>query len=74
LLWDEPTEGGWTGVIEEIAARLEALAREIAVVIAEQHLELALRVAETAHVLGRRRRRSRRLRAKSAVIRGWCGI
>lgn len=53
LLLDEPTEGVWIGVIEEIAERLETLAREIAVVIVEQHLALALRVAETAHVLER---------------------
>jgi len=55
LLLDEPTEGVWIGVIEEIAEQLEALARDIAVVIVEQHLELALRVAETAHVLDRGR-------------------
>ncbi len=53
LLLDEPTEGVWIGVIEEIAEQLEALARDIAVVIVEQHLELALRLAETAHVLER---------------------
>ena len=55
LLLDEPTEGVWVGVIEEIAQWLEALVREIAVVIVEQHLDLALRVADYAYVLDRGR-------------------
>ena len=50
LLLDEPTEGVWVGVIDEITERLVALAREIAVVIVEQHLDLALRVADYAYV------------------------
>lgn len=55
LLLDEPTEGVWIGVIEEITERLILLAQEIAVVIVEQHLDLALRVATRAHVLDRGR-------------------
>jgi branched-chain amino acid transport system ATP-binding protein len=55
LLLDEPTEGVWIGVIEEIADRLRALAREIAIVIVEQHLDLALSVAGRAYVLDRGR-------------------
>ncbi|MET0876796.1 MAG: ABC transporter ATP-binding protein [Tardiphaga sp.] len=55
LLLDEPTEGVWIGVIEEITERLILLAKEIAVVIVEQHLDLALRVASTAYVLDRGR-------------------
>jgi urea transport system ATP-binding protein len=55
LLLDEPTEGVWIGVIEEITERLILLAKEIAVVIVEQHLDLALRVAGTAYVLDRGR-------------------
>lgn len=55
LLLDEPTEGVWIGVIEEIAARLKELVREMAVVIVEQHLELALNVADYAYVLDRGR-------------------
>ncbi|UGV28229.1 ABC transporter ATP-binding protein [Rhodopseudomonas boonkerdii] len=53
LLLDEPTEGVWIGVIEEITERLQALSKEIAVVIVEQHLDLALRVASRAYVLER---------------------
>lgn len=55
LLLDEPTEGVWIGVIEEITDRLTALAKDIAVVIVEQHLDLALRVASHAYVLDRGR-------------------
>ncbi|MEM7546203.1 MAG: ABC transporter ATP-binding protein [Pseudomonadota bacterium] len=53
LMLDEPTEGVWIGVIEEIADRLAQLAREIAVIIVEQHVELALRVADYAYVMDR---------------------
>jgi branched-chain amino acid transport system ATP-binding protein len=55
LLLDEPTEGVWIGVIEEIAERLRALVREMAIVLVEQHLELALGVADYAYVLDRGR-------------------
>ena len=55
LLLDEPTEGVWIGVIEEIADRLKALMRTIAIVIVEQHLDLALDVAADAVVLDRGR-------------------
>ncbi len=53
LMLDEPTEGVWIGVIEEIGDRLIELAREMSVVIVEQHLELALRVADYAYVMDR---------------------
>ena len=53
LLLDEPTEGVWIGVIEEIAQRLEKLAEEISMIIVEQHVELALRVADYAYVMDR---------------------
>jgi branched-chain amino acid transport system ATP-binding protein len=53
LLLDEPTEGVWVGVIEEIADRLTALAEQISIVIVEQHVELALRVADYAYVMDR---------------------
>jgi branched-chain amino acid transport system ATP-binding protein len=55
LLLDEPTEGVWIGVIEEIAERLETLVQQIAVILVEQHLDLALRVAGYAYVLDRGR-------------------
>ncbi|MCP3367696.1 MULTISPECIES: ABC transporter ATP-binding protein [Bradyrhizobium] len=55
LLLDEPTEGVWIGVIEEITERLVELAGEIAIIIVEQHLDLAMRVAEQAYVLDRGR-------------------
>ncbi|GGC83108.1 branched-chain amino acid ABC transporter ATP-binding protein [Chelatococcus reniformis] len=55
LLLDEPTEGVWIGVIEEITERLILLAKDIAVVVVEQHLDLALRVANIAYVLDRGR-------------------
>ena len=67
LLLDEPTEGVWVGVIEEIAEWLEALVREIAVVIVEQHLDLALRVADYAYVLDRGRVA---LEGPAATVRG----
>lgn len=55
LLLDEPTEGVWIGVIDEIIDRLKELAEKIAIVIVEQHLDLALGVASQAYVLDRGR-------------------
>jgi branched-chain amino acid transport system ATP-binding protein len=55
LLLDEPTEGVWVGVIEEIAERLRELVKKTAIVIVEQHLDLALDVADYAYVLDRGR-------------------
>lgn len=55
LLLDEPTEGVWIGVIQELTQRLKQLVRAMAVVIVEQHLELALDVADYAYVLDRGR-------------------
>lgn len=55
LLIDEPTEGVWIGVIDEISERLRDLIKNIAVVIVEQHLELALDFAEYVYVLDRGR-------------------
>lgn len=55
LLLDEPTEGVWIGVIEEITSRLKQLVRDMSVVIVEQHLELALELADYAYVLDRGR-------------------
>ena len=53
LMLDEPTEGVWVGVIEEIAERLRQLSREMAVILVEQHIELALEVARYAYVMER---------------------
>jgi branched-chain amino acid transport system ATP-binding protein len=55
LMLDEPTEGVWIGVIEEIAEQLQKLAQTMAVVLVEQHIELAMRVADTAYVMDRGR-------------------
>lgn len=53
LMLDEPTEGVWIGVIEEIGERLRLLAREMSIIIVEQHLELALSIANHAYVMER---------------------
>ena len=53
LMLDEPTEGVWVGVISEIADRLRELAKEMAVILVEQHIELALDVAGYAYVMDR---------------------
>lgn len=53
LLLDEPTEGVWIGVIEEIADRLAVLAQRMSVILVEQHVHLALRVANYAYVIDR---------------------
>ena len=55
LLLDEPTEGVWLGVVEEIAERITAMALRLALVLVEQHVHLALRVATYAYVLDRGR-------------------
>ncbi|MEQ8654350.1 MAG: ABC transporter ATP-binding protein [Kiloniellales bacterium] len=53
LMLDEPTEGVWVGVIEEIAERLRLLSETMSIIIVEQHVELALRVADRAYVMDR---------------------
>jgi branched-chain amino acid transport system ATP-binding protein len=55
LMLDEPTEGVWHEVVEEIAQRLEQLVHKIAVVIVEQHVQLALRVSQYCYVMERGR-------------------
>lgn len=55
LILDEPTEGVWIGVIEELADRLGELSKTMALIIVEQHLDLALRVATHALVMARGR-------------------
>jgi branched-chain amino acid transport system ATP-binding protein len=53
LVLDEPTEGVWHGVVEEILGALRVYAVDAAVLIVEQHLELALELAGSAVVLQR---------------------
>ena len=53
LMLDEPTEGVWHGVIDEIAGRLEQLSKTIAVVIVEQHVKMALQVSKYCYVMDR---------------------
>jgi len=55
LMLDEPTEGVWHGVVDEIAERLHQLAQRIAVIIVEQHLKLALGVSQYCYVMDRGR-------------------
>ncbi len=53
IMLDEPTEGVWIGVIEEIADRLRQLSKEIAIILVEQHIELAFEVCDYAYVMDR---------------------
>jgi branched-chain amino acid transport system ATP-binding protein len=53
LVLDEPTEGVWHGVVEEILGALRTYAASAAVLIVEQHLELAMELAQSAVVLQR---------------------
>jgi branched-chain amino acid transport system ATP-binding protein len=53
LLLDEPTEGVWIGVIEEIADRLAVLTQRMSIILVEQHVHLALRIARYAYVMDR---------------------
>jgi len=53
LLLDEPTEGVWVGVIEELRERLLQLAASLSIILVEQHIELALQVADYAYVIDR---------------------
>ncbi len=55
VMLDEPTEGVWIGVIEEIAERLAALASKLSILIVEQHMELAMRVSQYCYVMDRGR-------------------
>ncbi len=55
LMLDEPTEGVWVGVIEEIAEQLQKLSTKMSVILVEQHIELAMRVSQAAYVVDRGR-------------------
>mgnify|MGYP006275331269 CR=1 FL=1 len=49
LIMDEPTEGVWHGVVEEILAAMRGYGRDHAILLVEQHFEFALGLAD--HVL-----------------------
>lgn len=53
LILDEPTEGLWPAVVEEIAERLQALGQSHSILIVEQHLQMVLRLSQRAYVLER---------------------
>lgn len=53
LVLDEPTEGVWGGVVEEIGHALTAFAASGSVVIVEQHVDFAWSIADRAVVLDR---------------------
>lgn len=53
LIMDEPTEGVWIGVVDEIQVRLREYAREHAVLLVEQNLDFALELASQVLVLER---------------------
>ena len=55
LLLDEPTEGVWVGVIEEISQILQKLSKDLAIILVEQHLKLALDVSNYVYVMDRGR-------------------
>jgi branched-chain amino acid transport system ATP-binding protein len=53
LMLDEPTEGVWHGVVDEILGALRDYSTRGAVLLVEQHVELAMELATTVLVLQR---------------------
>lgn len=53
LILDEPTEGVWQGVVEEIVDRLRGYAEHGALLLIEQHVAFALELADQCAVLQR---------------------
>jgi len=51
LMLDEPTEGVWHGVVDEILSALRDFAAQAAVLLVEQHVDLAMELADTVIVL-----------------------
>lgn len=55
LLLDEPTEGVWHELVDELAERLREISARMAIVLVEQHLQVALRLARYCYVMDRGR-------------------
>lgn len=55
LMLDEPTEGVWIGVIDEIAEQLAELSKTMAILLVEQHLDLVMKIADRIDVMNRGR-------------------
>ena len=55
LVMDEPTEGVWHGVVDEILAALSGYAKGAAILLVEQHLQFALDLSDGIMVLDRGR-------------------
>jgi ABC-type branched-subunit amino acid transport system ATPase component len=53
LILDEPTEGVWPGVVDEIVGALRDYSTRGALLLVEQHFELAMGLADTVVVLQR---------------------
>lgn len=53
LILDEPTEGVWPAVIQEIGHQLEQVGRSAGVFLVEQHLRFALDLGAEGYVLDR---------------------
>jgi branched-chain amino acid transport system ATP-binding protein len=55
LVMDEPTEGVWVGVVDEILGAMRAYAASAAILLVEQHFQFALDLADSVLVLDRGR-------------------
>ncbi len=53
LVMDEPTEGVWIGVVDEILDAMRTFATGAAILLVEQHFEFALGLADSVLVLDR---------------------
>jgi len=53
LLMDEPTEGVWHGVVDEIGVRLSEYARTHAIFLVEQNLDFVLALSQHVLVIDR---------------------
>lgn len=53
LLLDEPTEGVWHTLVDEIAKTLADMSKDTAVVLVEQNVDMALGIAQTAYIMER---------------------